>query len=315
MGIKVLVTGAGGFIGANLVRALLVRGDEVHILSRPESSYWRLAKIRRKLKFHNVHINDGFSVLKTVKKIQPEQVFHLAQYGAFPAENDHGLLQEVIIGGTSSLFEACSKVSSVKSVVNAGSASEYGAKRSVMKENMLLEPNTPYGCAKAWATLYGQHLAREKNVPITTLRFFSVFGPWESPPRFMSSVILSCLRGVAPKITNPHLVRDFIFIDDVVRACILTADNPHPGEVINISFGHQMTLKEAAGIILKNTGAKVNVDIGGAGRSFDRINNVWQADISKAKNLLGWQPKLSQKEGIVKSIEWYHENKKLYKNI
>src|SRR3989344_4349201 len=223
---KVLVTGAGGFIGANLVRALLARGDEIHVLSRPESSQWRLIQIKEKLKPHNLQISDEVAVFKVVESIQPEQVFHLAHYGGNADENNTSLIREVVIGGTSALFEACAKVGSVRSVVNAGSSSEYGSKQSVMEERMLLEPNTAYGCAKAWATLYGQHLAREKNVPITTLRFFTPFGPWESPPRFIPSIILACLRGAAPQITNPLLVRDFVFVDDVIRACILAADNP-----------------------------------------------------------------------------------------
>ena len=309
---KVLVTGAGGFIGANLVRALLVRGDEVHILSRPESIQWRLAEIKSKLKPHNVEIDDRSGVLSLVKKIKPQQVFHLAHFGGNAGESDIGLIHKVIIGGSSAIFDACSRVGSVKSLVNSGSSSEYGAKQSPMKEDMLLEPNTPYGCAKAWATLYGQHLAREKNVPITTLRFFTPFGPWESPPRFMPSVILSCLRGVTPQITNPLLVRDFAFIDDVVRACILVADNPRPGEVVNISFGRQMAFGEAAEIILKHTGMKVDIKIGGTGRSFDQTNNMWQADISKARDLLGWSPQFSQEEGITKTIKWFNENKNLY---
>ena len=309
---KVLVTGAGGFIGANLVRALLARGDEVHVLSRPESSHWRLAQIKEKIKFHNTQINDEASVLKVVKDVQPEQIFHLAHYGGNASESDLGLIHKVIIAGSSAVFDACSKVGSVKSLVNAGSSSEYGAKQSPMKEDMLLEPNTSYGCAKAWATFYGQHLAREKKVPITTLRFFTPFGPWESPPRFMPSVILSCLRGAAPQITNPLLVRDFAFVDDVVRACILAADNPHPGEVINISFGCQMTFGEAVEIILKHTRMKVDIEIGGTGRSFDQTNNMWQADISKARDLLGWEPKYSQEEGIIKTIKWFNENKNLY---
>lgn len=309
---KVLITGASGFIGANLVRALLARGDEVHILNRPESSHWRLSQIKEKLKLHNVQISDEASVLKMVGDVQPEQVFHLAHFGGNAGENDSSLIRKVVIGGTSAIFEACGKVDSVKSIVNAGSSSEYGTKKSVMEEGMLLEPNTPYGCVKAWATLYGQHLAREKNVPIITLRFFSVFGPWESPPRFMPSIILSCLRGMAPKIINPFLVRDFIFVDDVVRACILAADNPHPGEVINIGFGRQMTLGETADIILKDTGSKVNIEIGGVGRSFDKTDILWQADISKAKKLLGWEPKLSQEEAIIKTIKWFNENKNLY---
>ncbi|MEK7217476.1 MAG: NAD-dependent epimerase/dehydratase family protein [Patescibacteria group bacterium] len=309
---KVLISGASGFIGANLVRALLVRGDEVHVLSRPDSFRWRLDQIKKKLKFHNIQISDKESVLRIVKDVQPEQVFHLAHFGGNAGENDFGLIQKVVIGGTGALFEACGKVNSVKSIVNVGSSSEYGAKQSIMKEKMLLEPNTPYGCAKAWATLYGQYLASEKNIPITTLRLFSVFGPWESPPRFMPSVILSCLRGVAPKVTNPLLVRDFIFVDDVVRACLLVADNPHPGEVINIGFGRQMTLGEATDIVLKNMGAGVSIEIGGEGRSYDKTDVVWQADISKAKKLLGWKPEFTQKEAIIKTIKWFNENKNLY---
>ena len=307
-----MVTGAGGFIGANLVRALLARGDEIHVLSRPESSQWRLIQIKEKLKPHNLQISDEVAVFKVVESIQPEQVFHLAHYGGNAGENDTSLIQKVVIEGTSALFEACGKVSSVRSIVNTGSSSEYGAKQSVMKESMLLEPNTPYGCAKAWATLYGQHLAREKNIPITTLRFFTPFGPWESPPRFMPSIILSCLRGVAPKIPNQFLVRDFIFVDDVVRACVLAADNPHPGEVINIGFGRQMTFREAADVILKSTGAGVNIEVGSAGRSFDQASYMWQADISKAKKLLGWKPQFSQKEAIIKTIKWFNENQNLY---
>src|SRR3989338_255973 len=112
---KVLMTGAGGFIGANLVRALLVRGDEVHILSRPESFHWRLVQIKEKIKFHNTQINDEASVLKVVKDVQPEQVFHLAHYGGNAGENDLGLIQKVVIDGTRALFEACGKVNSVKS--------------------------------------------------------------------------------------------------------------------------------------------------------------------------------------------------------
>ena len=120
------------------------------------------------------------------------------------------------------------------------------------------------------------------------------------------------MRGAAPQITNPLLVRDFTFIDDVVKACILTADNPYPGEIINISFGCQMTFRKAAEIILKHTGAKVSVETGGIGRSFDQTNAIWQADISKAKNLLGWKPEFSQEEGIIKTIKWFNENQNLY---
>lgn len=312
MGKKILITGAGGFIGANLIRSLLAQGNEVHVFHRTGSTSWRLAEIKNKLQFHDVEIDDKKAVLKIIEDIQPEQVFHLAHYGGNPNEIDSSMVRKVIIDGTSVLFDACAKISSVKSIIHSGSSSEYGAKASVMKEDMLLEPNTPYACAKAWATLYGQNLAREKKIPITTLRLFSVFGPWEAETRFIPTTILSCLHGMTVKIFNTKTVRDFIYIDDVVRAFLLVADNPHPGEIINIGSGKEMTLLEAAKIILKSTKAKVSIEVGGVGRSFDKTNIMWQADISKAKSLLGWQPMISQEEGLIKTIKWYRENKNLY---
>jgi len=309
-----LVTGAGGFIGANLVRELLKRGDEVHIISRPESIQWRLTQVADKLRPHNVELNDSEAVLKMVDKIQPEQVFHLAQYGWNSNENDSVMLRKVIIEGSGALFDACTKVKSVKMVINAGSSSEYGAKSAVMEEEMIPQPNTPYGCAKAWVTLYGQHLAREKNVPITTLRLFSVFGPWDAAMHIVPASILACLRSTVLNISDPNAVRDFVFVDDVVRAFLLTAEKKCVGEVINIGFSRQMTLSQMVETILKHTGAKIKVKTGSIGRSFDQPNAMWQANISKAKRILNWNPKFSQEEGIIKTIKWFYENKSLYQN-
>lgn len=313
MGKRVFITGAGGFIGANLVRALLKRGDEVHILRRPESFLWRLKEVNKKLLAHNIELSDSGQVLKLLKDIQPEQVYHLAQYGCNPGENDPDQVRKVIIQGTGALFDACAQVPSVKGIVNIGSALEYGNRSVIMKEEMRLEPTTPYGCAKAWTTHYGQHLARQSNVPIVTLRPFFVFGPWQPIERFMPAVILSSLRGQKPQISNPNIGRDFIFVEDVVRAMMLAGDKHPAGAVINIGAGKEMTLKKAADIILKETGSKIKIETGVAGRIFDKPSSKWQADISQAKKLIGWKPKFSQKEGIIKTIKWFNENQNLYK--
>lgn len=315
MGHKVFVTGAGGFIGANLVHSFLKHGDEVHILKRPQSVQWRLRDVRSKLKSHNVEISDQSSILKLIKKIRPEQVFHLAQYGGNPNETNSAMIKEVVIEGSSAIFEACAQTDSVKVIINAGSASEYGSKPTIMREDMLLEPNTAYGCAKAWATLYGQHLARENNVPITTLRLFSPFGPLDNVWRFIPTTIISCLRGEKLKVSEPLNVRDFIFVEDVVRAFLIASDKKHIGEIINIGFGRQMTLKSIIAIISDYIGTKPEIETGVPGRIFDRQNNAWQADISKAKNFLDWQPKFSQEEGVYKTIKWFYKNKNLYENI
>lgn len=314
---RVLVTGASGFIGANLVRSLLRRGDEVHIFQRPESNQWRLAEIKRELKLHDVYINDRVGVLKTVDAIQPEQVFHLAHYGGNPNESDPTLINRVIIEGTAALFDACAKVGSVRAIVNAGSSSEYGSKFYPMKENMILEPNTPYGCAKAWASLYGQYLSSEKNIPIVTLRLFSVFGPWEASTRFIPTAILSSLWGKPLKISNLNTVRDFIFVDDVVVAFLLAVDNAlDHSKPINIGFGSQITLGGMLELIFEYTGRKVPIEISGVGRSFDNSNAMWQADILRAKEVLGWKPNFSRETAIYTTVNWFMENGgRLYQNV
>lgn len=313
---NVLVTGAGGFIGVNLINALLKRGDEVHVLRRPNNKQTRLTGVKKKIKSHTIDISNDADVLKLVRKIKPKQVFHLAHYGGNPKENDSIELRKVIIDGTRAIFNACAQVESIKAVVHTGSSSEYGTKLFPMREDMLLEPSIPYGCAKAWATLYGQHLAREKNVPIVTLRLFSVFGPWEMGTRFIPAAILACLNEAVFKLSNPKTVRDFVFVEDVVRAILMAAKNTCTGEVINIGSGRQTSLKKTADLIFKNTEKKPShVKMGSSGRSFDRANVVWKANISKAKKLLNWQPKFSLEEGITQTIKWINENEKFYKTI
>ncbi|OGM99550.1 MAG: hypothetical protein A2817_01180 [Candidatus Yanofskybacteria bacterium RIFCSPHIGHO2_01_FULL_39_8b] len=312
---KVLVTGAGGFIGSNLVQALIKRGDKVHILTRPGSARWRLADTIKHVKIYPVQTFNERSIFNILKKAKLEVVFHLSHYGGNPNQNDEAMVRKVNIDITSALFNACAKIDSIESIIHSGSSSEYGSKNKPMREDMVLEPNTAYGCAKAWSTLYGQYLAREKNIPITTLRLFSVFGYWEHLPRFMPSVILAGLRGHPPQVSDPKIVRDFIFIDDVIRALIMASEKKPVGEIINIGYGKQMELGKAVDIILKNLKSKMGVKWGIGGRSFDKTNAIWQADISKAKKILGWKPKFTQEEGIIKTIKWFNDNQKLYEKV
>ncbi len=307
---KVLVTGAGGFIGANVVRSLLRLGDEVHVLRRDKSTLWRLKHIENQITAHYVEITDRKNTLRVIDSIEPERVFHLAHYGGNQNEDDPDMIRKVIIEGTAIIFESCIKVGSVKAIVNAGSSSEYGAKDSPMKEDMLLEPATGYGCAKTWATLYGQYLAHKNGLAINTLRLFSVFGPWESGMRFIPTAILSSIRKKPFKINDKRVVRDFVFVDDVVRAFLVTAQSDCRGQVINIGFGSQMRIKEMAELIFQYTERPV-VEGGGEFRSFDQTG-MWQADISKADKFIDWQPLYTREEGISKTVRWFYDNQHLY---
>ncbi len=309
-----LITGAGGFIGANLVYRLLSLGHKVHVLVLPGSNLWRLQPAIPRIALHKIDINNYNKVKNILKKTEPTNIFHLVHYGGNAGQNNLNKIRQVIIEGTATLYNACVGIDSIKSIVNSGTSSEYGKKSEPMREDMLLEPNTEYATAKAWATLYGQHCAREKKLPIKTARLFSVYGSYEHRNRFMTEVILACLRGVNPRLADAKTVRDFVYISDAVDALITISERGKSGGVYNIGFGKERSLKEAVSIIVKNTGFRGDLHWGSyESRSFDTTK--WQADTAYTEKELNWKAKIDLEKGIKKTISWFKKNIRLYENI
>ena len=309
---KSLVTGALGFVGANLVRALINRGDEVHAWVRSDSEIWRLKDIQDKFTLHKGDVSSLDDCKNIVSGVKPELVFHLAHYGGMAGQSDSQKIREVIIDGTSNLYKACQEVGSVRAIVNAGSSSEYGMQREPMKETTLPQPNTEYGLAKLWATLYGEYLRINKNMPITTLRLFGVYGPYEASFRLFPQVILNFMRGTSPTLSNPATVRDFVYVDDVVDALMLAPDKPKG--VFNIGTGVQTSIGDVVEMMSKEIGFKGKlVWNDNVGRSFD--SQFWKADMSYTHSIWKWQAKVSVRDGVQKNVEWFLKNKDLYGNI
>jgi dolichol-phosphate mannosyltransferase len=246
---------------------------------------------------------------RAVDRSRPEIVFHLAHYGGNRDQSDSEEIRRVIIDGTAALYESCARSNTVVHIVNTGSSSEYGSQKESMREDMLPEPNTEYGVAKVWATLYGEHLRREKDLPITTLRLFSVYGPYEAPIRFFPGVIRALMKSTLPTLSNPDTVRDFVHVDDVVAAC-LQATRAAPG-VYNVGSGMQTRLENVASLIKQSMGSTEHLVWGGeSGRGFD--TQSWRADTTRARNVLGWQADISLEQGIVQTISWFKQNAHLY---
>lgn len=174
-----------------------------------------------------------------------------------------------------------------------------------MKETDVLEPNFAYAATKASATLIGQVFSRKFNLPVTTLRPFSVFGNWEESSRFIPTIINSCLHYQPIKLVPGKIVRDFLYVDDMIRAYLLAGLNPDlGGQIFNIGSGRQYSIRETTEKIIKLIGNQVKVIIGTyQPRQWD--TNYWVADRSKAKKLLGWQPQFSLEQGLTKTIAWW----------
>ena len=309
---RILITGAGGFVGANLTRYLVRCGCTPHILLKQASKYWRLQDIINSTAVHYCDIKDFGQVKQLVKEIKPDIVYHLAAYGGYPtAQQDLWAIVETNIKGTLNLLTALSD-EKYELFVNTGSSSEYGLKNVPMVETDLLEPVNYYGVSKASASLFAQVFAKQKGQPIVTLRLFSVYGSYEEPMRLIPYLISSCLKNNDINLTGGDQVRDFIFVDDVIEAYIKLMLVPKiAGEVINIGSGKQYTIKEAAGIVTRSLGFKGRLNCGVLPYR-DNEPKFWSADISKAKILFNWEPRTTFENGLSITIEWFKRNIKYY---
>ena len=314
-GKKVLITGATGFVGANLVRMVLKQGSEVYIITRKESDKWRIDDILGEIAEYNTDFNidllDCDKLKRIIRRIRPDIIYHTATYGGRPGQKDAIKIVQTNLIGTINLIKACQKFG-FDLFVNTGSSSEYGIKERAMQEGDLLEPVNDYGISKSAATQYCRAVARNEGLPIVTLRLFSPYGSYEQSTRLIPSVILSCLRRKKPKISSSYFVRDFVYIQDVLDAYAKLSEVPDlGGEVFNIGSGKQCMVGDVANMIIELSGCCTELETG-MPQGWPNEPIKWEADISKANDILGWMPKYSMEKGLAETIKWFEKNINIY---
>ena len=310
---KVLVTGAAGFIGGHLCEALLEEGHEVVGLDDFSSGKREnAALLARHAKFSLVEgtIADPFSVARAVAGAS--RVFHLAAIPSVPlsmAEPER--TTAVNVGGTVNVLEQA-RDAGVARVVLACSCAAYGDGPEQPKhESLQPRPMSPYAAQKIACELLAQTWTRAYGLPCVALRFFNVYGPRQDPrseyaaaiPRFTTRL----LAGERPIVFGDGLqTRDFVHVSDVVRANLLAAVAAKaPGEVVNVASGRSTSLVELI--------ATLREAIGGSARDIaiehqaPRAGDLREssADISKARDLLGYQPKIQLPEGLKGVVDFF----------
>ena len=301
---RVLVTGANGFVGANLTRSLLLSGHKVHIICRPESNFWRLEGVRDDLEIHDALLTSSESMQILVKKVKPDWIFHLAAHGAYSWQNDLERILSTNVLGTVNLLNACVRTS-CEAFIAAGSSSEYGYKDHAPVEIERIDPNSEYAVAKAAATHFCKLYAQKHNVPTAVLRLYSVYGPYEDKDRLIPTIIAHGLQGKLPPLVDPDIARDFVYVDDVISAFVKAATNElKPGSVYNVGTAKQTTLREVVDAARELFEIKQEAQWGSMpNRKWD--TSVWVANNDKLKRELCWQPKYSFKDGLAQTKNWY----------
>lgn len=304
-GSRWLVTGASGFIGANLARTGVNAGADVHGLIRPGSRLDRLHDIVDRMSFHRADLTDAGELARAVRAADPQFVFHLGMTSGH-AETPDGRRQMLLTSalGTFNLLDAMSTVRPER-IVHVGGGLEYGSSPAPLAEIHPLGPSTFRGCAKAMATLLCSQAA-DAGLPVVTLRAFSVYGPWEPPARIVPSAIRAALEGRPFPLTR-GCRRDFVFVDDVVEACVRAAHAAGAaGSVINIGTGVETANEDLVAAVEEVTGRRIQLAPGRAAPSPVDASQ-WVADISGAARLLQWHPVYSLRAGLLKSVAWHRE--------
>lgn len=305
---RALITGGAGFIGHHLARRLLERGDEVAILDDLSTGFaWRLDEVRDRITFVEGSILDPAALDRAAPAC--EVIFHeaaipsVARSVAAPRASN-----EANASGTIEVMLAAAR-HGVRRVVLAGSSSVYGIPAELpCREVLRPAPTSPYGTSKLAAEHYVNTLGALHGIETVVLRYFNVFGPGQDPDSEYSAVIprfiKAALEGRPATINGTGEVsRDFTYVDNVVQANLLAARRESPtGITCNVACGARYSLLELHEAIGQAAGRLIPPQFGPP-RPGDILHS--QADIGLAQASLGYEPEVSFRDGIVKTVEWY----------
>lgn len=307
-----LITGGAGFVGSHIATALVDAGARVRVVDDLSTGYLKnLRHIESKIDFIEGSVGDAATLGRALSDV--EWVFHQAAIPSVPRSVDRPVeSHDASVNATFALLLAA-RDQKVRRVVYAASSSAYGDQPELPKrEDMKPAPLSPYAVGKLVGEYYGQVFTNVYGLETVSLRYFNVFGPRQDPgsqysgviSRFMSALV----NGEQPIIYGDGgQSRDFTFVSNVVDANLRAAESADAvGKVINVANGRQVTLNELLEIMKNVTGKST------AAARYEpvRVGDVRHslADISLARSLLGYEPRVGLEEGLRLTLDWWQKS-------
>ena len=267
---------------------------------QPTTDTWRLDGLSDMRRIDG-DIANGDDIERAFASARPEWIFHLAAHGAYSFQtNLVGMARSNVLGMATILAAAERHGCTV--LINTGTSSEYGDRDHAPREDEPPRPNSDYAVTKAAATWLCQR-ARDRGVPVTTLRLYSAYGPFEEERRLMPTLIRAALTGRFPPLADATVVRDYVYVEDVVDAYIATASAPNRSPIYNVATGIQTSLAQ----IVETAAAVFSISDepvwgGYPKRAWD--TTVWVGDPALIRSELGWQATTRLSDGMARMAAW-----------
>ena len=302
----ILVLGASGFVGANLIRAIAaVRNDVTGTASRLPA--WRLDGLDAGTVVQVDLLAPG-ALENLVATVRPRTVFNCVSYGAYSFETSPDRIYQTNFMLTARLLESLAAFNPPVRFIHAGSSSEYGENCAGPEETAQLAPNSEYAVSKAAASQLIHFWGRKRGFGCCNLRLYSVYGPLEDSSRLIPNVVRQGLAGAYPEFVDPAISRDFVYVDDVCEAFFDAAvrlDEPDYGQSFNIGTGVKTDIRTVAGIAAGIFGIEHPPAFTMPARRWDLAD--WFANPERARARLGWKARTGFHDGLVQTARWYRE--------
>ena len=317
---KVLVTGAGGFNGSHLTEHLWKLGAKVKAFVRYNSrNDWGLLELLPKEKINEIEVimgdlRDSNAIRHAAKNV--EIIFHLGALIAIPYSYVHPREAiETNVMGTLNILDAA-RENGAEKVIHTSTSEVYGTARYVpIDEKHPLQGQSPYSASKIGADVIAESFCRSFGVPVAIIRPFNTFGPRQSARAVIPTIISQALTKDQIFLGSLYPTRDYTYIDDIIDAFIKVAESSNSvGEVINIGSNFEISIgditKKVISIIGRNS--EIVTDPKRIRPERSEVERLW-CDNTKARKLLGWEPKMSFDEGLKTTVKWISDNISLYK--
>jgi nucleoside-diphosphate-sugar epimerase len=303
---NILITGANSMIGINAINYFLSRGDSVTAIIRKSSDIWRLGELVKQIRIISESLSDLNFWDKYFASEHIDWIIHLATVGSFTSQKNDLEIYDCNLRESLQFIQSATLSKSLLGLISTGSSAEYGFHTQMMSEVDFARPMSSYGISKL---AFGNILMSNRNnyrFKVYHFRLYNVYGPFDHPTRLIPRLICHAENRNLPKLSNPNHVRDYVYVEDLIRlfGLICTNESDYQSGIYNVASGVGSSLREVVEIVYNYFNLDNNIFWDdGIGRNFDSAFLV--GNPNECFKNFKWAPSTIVEKGIKKFVQWY----------